>query len=353
MNWTDNSFHVLGLFQIIFIILIFITIIIGFVSALKASNTSLLITFLIFLLISFTFTLSQLIFTFSAMKIRYWNESLGCNTQFKGLFQAWNSIDIYLQAVDEIFCSKKCPCYLNRTTSIKFLQNSLIAPYYNLWFISEVKNPPKKFQDCGEVEYNQAFNNYLMRNAYFKYTLIHNKFEKYFGFIEKKFKCTGFCGLNYYNENTLTNSKIVKYLFSDVNNVPENFGCFEQILQYLKRNLFNFGILLILLFISQLLLLILIIYYYNISIQTKKNDMNVSKSSSMEQIKNSVQNSVIQIINLKQNNQIKMHINSMVKNKLNDSKKNNQLKPQGSFTPTSSQKAENRNISFLPSYTHS
>ena len=43
----------------------------------------------------------------------------------------------------------------------------------------------------------------------------------------------------------------------------------------------------------------------------------------------------------------------MVKNKLNDSKKNNQLKPQGSFTPTSSQKAENRNISFLPSYTHS
>ena len=81
--------------------------------------------------------------------------------------------------------------------------------------------------------------------------------------------------------------------------------------------------------------------------------MNVSKSSSMEQIKNSVQNSVIQIINLKQNNQIKMHINSMVKNKLNDSKKNNQLKPQGSFTPTSSQKAENRNISFLPSYTHS
>ena len=84
MNWTDNSFHVLGLFQIIFIILIFITIIIGFVSALKASNTSLLITFLIFLLISFTFTLSQLIFTFSAMKIRYWNESLGCNTQFKG-----------------------------------------------------------------------------------------------------------------------------------------------------------------------------------------------------------------------------------------------------------------------------
>ena len=102
-----------------------------------------------------------------------------------------------------------------------------------------------------------------------------------------------------------------------------------------------------------MLLLILIIYYYNISIQTKKNDMNVSKSSSMEQIKNSVQNSVIQIINLKQNNQIKMHINSMVKNKLNDSKKNNQLKPQGSFTPTSSQKAENRNISFLPSYTHS
>jgi hypothetical protein len=43
----------------------------------------------------------------------------------------------------------------------------------------------------------------------------------------------------------------------------------------------------------------------------------------------------------------------MENNKSNDSKKNNQLKPQGSFTPTSSQKAENKIISFLPSYTHS
>ena len=335
MNWTNQTFSLIGILQIISSLFIIITIIIGFFVYKNISNYLLLIIFLIFLLISFIFTFSVLIFLFISIKIKYWNESLGCNTQYKGLFQIWNSIDIYLQSIDEIFCSIKCPCYFNRTTSIKFLQNPYLAPYFNLWHLSNLSIQPIKFQDCNITSYHNAYNNYLMRNSYFNYTLNNIKFEKYFSYIEKKFKCTGFCGLTYFNEKTMTNSKIIKYLFSDVREVPENFGCLKQILNYLKWNITTFGIIFILLFILQVILFILDIILIN-SLNIEKKNLNLSKSS-QTQIKNLVNNET-NIHNILKNENLK-------DNNLNSNQSNTKI----SFSPNSSQIKEENSIHFLPS----
>ena len=335
MNWTNQTFSLIGILQIISSLFIIITIIIGFFVYKNISNYLLLIIFLIFLLISFIFTFSVLIFLFISIKIKYWNESLGCNTQYKGLFQIWNSIDIYLQSIDEIFCSIKCPCYFNRTTSMKFLQNPYLAPYFNLWHLSNLSIQPIKFQDCNITSYHNAYNNYLMRNSYFNYTLNNKKFDKYFSYIEKKFKCTGFCGLTYFNENTMTNSKIVKYLFSDVREVPENFGCLKQILNYLIWNINIFGIIFIILLILQVTLLILVLIRINI-LNIENNNQNMSNSS-QGQIKSLGEDNIPNI--LKEENK-KEEINS---------NKSNSFNIQGTFTPNSSQIEETNNIKFLPS----
>ena len=335
MNWTNQNFSLIGLLQMTLSLFIIIIVIIGFLFFINILNYLLLIIFLLFLLISLIFTLAVLIYLFIATKIRYFNESLGCNTQYKGLFQLWNSIDIYLQSIDEIFCSIKCPCYFNRTTSMKFLKNPYLASYYNLWYFSNLQIQPIKFQDCDSISYHNAYNNYLMRNSYFNYTLNNKKFDKYFSYIEKKFKCTGFCGLTYFNENTMTNSKIVKYLFSDVREVPENFGCLKQILNYLIWNINIFGIIFFILLILQVTLLILVLIRINI-LNIENNNQNMSNSS-QGQIKSLGEDNIPNI--LKEENK-KEEINS---------NKSNSFNIQGTFTPNSSQIEETNNIKFLPS----
>ena len=215
---------------------------------------------------------------------------------------------------------------------MKFLQNPYLAPYFNLWHLSNLSIQPIKFQDCNITSYHNAYNNYLMRNSYFNYTLNNIKFEKYFSYIEKKFKCTGFCGLTYFNEKTMTNSKIIKYLFSDVREVPENFGCLKQILNYLKWNITTFGIIFILLFILQVILFILDIILIN-SLNIEKKNLNLSKSS-QTQIKNLFNNetNILKNENLKDNN-------------LNSNQSNTKI----SFSPNSSQIKEENSIHFLPS----
>ena len=328
MDWTNQTFSLIGILQIISSLFIFITIIIGFLVFINLLNYLLSIIFLIFLLISFIFTLSVLIYFFIAIKIRYFNESLGCNTQNEGLFQLWNSIDIYLQSIDEIFCSIKCPCYFNRTTSIKFLKNPYLAPYFNLLYSSNSTIQPIKFQDCEKISYYNAYNNYLMRNSYFNYTLNNEKFDKYFSYIEKKFKCTGFCGLTYFNENTMTNSKIIKYLFSDVREVPENFGCLKQILNYLYWIINVFAIIYILLLLLQVSSFILIIIWIN-TLNMEKLNTNMSKSCE-DHLKSLGDN------NLNKNNNTENETNSFT------------LK--GTFTPNQSQIKEGNDMQFLPSY---
>ena len=219
----------------------------------------LLIILLITILISSIFTFIISIFLFIGTQVRYWNESLGCHTQYKGLYQAWKSVDIYLQSVDETLCSIDCPCYFNRTTTMKYLNNPNTNYYYNNWYVRNVSIDALRIQDCNKSSRKKSYNNYLMRNAYYNYTLNTYWFDWYFSKVEKYFKCTGFCGLTYYNENLRTNGKILKYLFSDLSNVPDNFGCLDSFIHWLQRMMNAVGSFFVFIFVFQIILCAIIL----------------------------------------------------------------------------------------------
>ena len=260
MDWTRYGFGAFGAAELASILLVFVVVIIAFIAINMGNNSSLLVLALILLLLSFLFTLGMAIFVFIGTRVRYWNEYIGCNTEYKGLYSAWNSVDTYIQAVDELFCSEKCPCFFNRTTQFKFFQNITIAPYLSQWKTSNNSAYPRRFQDCDKQTVQEAYNRYLMRNSYYNHTINPKKFHKYYNNIERFFHCTGFCGTTYFNRETGTNGKIAKYLFSDVaRGVPDTIGCLERMLDWLRKTLNAYGALCLILFLLQLVLFIIVI----------------------------------------------------------------------------------------------
>ena len=259
MTWTNIGWKALGATELASIILVFIVVALGFI-ALAISSACCLITLMLFLILSFLFTLAIAIFVFIGTQVRYWNEYVGCNTQYKGFLKAWGSVDLYLQSVDELFCSYRCPCYFNRTTSYKFIMNTTAAPYYNQWVKYDLKLKPIRFQQCNDTEIAEAYNNYLMRNAYYNYSLRQDWFHTYYRHIEEYFHCTGFCSLTYNNSITKTNMKIVKYLFSDVTKgVPEHIGCLDRMLDWVRKTLNAFGAVCLFMFVVEFILFIIVV----------------------------------------------------------------------------------------------
>ena len=149
MIWTNHYFGPLGILEIVAISFSMLITLISFI-IITLNSKILLIILLITLLISSIFTFIISIFLFIGTQIRYWNESLGCHTQYKGLYRAWKSVDIYLQSVDETLCSIDCPCYFNRTTTMKYLNNPNTNYYYNNWYVRNVSIDALRIQDCNK-----------------------------------------------------------------------------------------------------------------------------------------------------------------------------------------------------------
>ena len=238
MRWTKNGYGTFGALEVTAITIVAFAIVIGYV-AIGTVASGLLIFFIVVAALASLCIMGIAVFSLLATKMRYFDEYKGCNGDFDGFLSIWNAIDSYMYAVDSLFCSDACPCYLNDTTSVYYSSNSSTAPYYNLWTTSDKTSSPIRFQDCKDEVIGQAKAEYYITNAYFNNTFNDKKFYDYFANIEKKFKCTGFCGTNYFNGKTQTNQKIVKYLFSDISEqgIPEHFGCFPFIIGWLRRTL--------------------------------------------------------------------------------------------------------------------
>ena len=318
MIWTDHYFGPLGILEIVSISFSMLITIIAFI-LITLNKKILLIILLITLILSSLFVLSISILLFFGTQIKNWNENLGCHSEYKGLFLAWKSVDIYLQSVDEVLCSNDCPCYFNRTTTMKYLKNPISNYYFNTWKVRNVSIDAIKFQDCDKTAQKKAYNNYLMRNAYFKNTLNTYWFNWYFGKVEKFFKCTGFCSLSYYNENIQTNGKILKYLFSDLTKgVPENLGCLNSFLNWLLNTMNAVGILFFFIFLFQfflcvfVLLLIMEINNYDMDKNSYNSDYNNEEKIQLIENKDKDKNK-----NIEKNKFHKINLNSVLK--INDS----------------------------------
>ncbi|MCQ2816298.1 MAG: hypothetical protein MJ252_03430 [archaeon] len=260
MQWTKNGYGALGAIEITAIVLACFALLIG-LAAIASVATGLLIFFIIIAALAALFCIGTTVFALLGTRQRYFDEYKGCNGDFDGFLSVWNAVDNYMYAADSLFCGEACPCYLNETTSSYYSSNSSTAPYFNMWTISNNSASPIRFQDCPDEILGQAKAEYFITNAYFNNTFEPNKFFNYFSNIEKKFKCTGFCGVNYFNGKTGTNQKIVKYLFSDISKegIPEHFGCFPFIIGWLRETLNAIAALGIILFIILIILIIIAI----------------------------------------------------------------------------------------------
>ena len=171
---------------------------------------------------------------------------------------------------------------------------------------------------------------YVLRNAYFGHTFRVDWFHKYYKHIERHFKCTGFCGVSYFNNYTNTNQKIVKYLFSDMTKeIPEHFGCIGAIMDWLRKTLIAFAIVCLFLFLCLIILFIIgLMILCNDSDETNELISNSENSQEEPQEKK---------------------INEETK-KDNDSKQGSVITnlENMSFEPTNDQKQE-KDIKFNPS----
>lgn len=263
MTWTKYGFGALGACELACILLVFLTLIITYF-AINDGNSRIILTTILLLLLSFLFSLSMGIFIFIGTQVRYWNEYYGCDTDYYGLYSSWTSVDTYIQAVDELFCSERCPCYFNRTTQYQFLQNITLAPYLTQWTMSNNSDSPRRFQECDEQTVKEAYNVYLMRNSYYNHTIDPDKFNKYFAHVEDYFHCTGFCSTTYFNRNTQTNGKIAKYIFSDVTKgVPDYIGCLPRLMDWLQKTMNAVGSLFLIIFVLQVIMFIIAIQLLN------------------------------------------------------------------------------------------
>ena len=356
MSWTNQFFGYLGAIELSCIIFLWL-IIIGFI-AIITTKTGCLIILAILLFLGYLFVLFLAIIIFIGTRTRYWNEGLGCDTKYKGIYRAWRGIDVYIQAVDETFCGQSCKCYFNRTTYTLFSRNTTTAPYLATWYTQDIAIKPKRIQDCPKSAYKNAYNKYLERNAYFKYNFKQKWFDKYFGHVEDFFKCTGFCSLTYFNEYTQTTNKVVKYLFSDVTKgIPLYFGCLPRFLDWLRKTLNAVAAMLLFVFVFLFVLFIIVL----LLICENKNNDDENEENDEEEIEENNKNSKVKPAIIQDNvneshNLITNEKNDIKKintpknieeNKSNDNNKDDTLNFE-SFIPENDQLNEN-SIRFTPS----
>ena len=163
MNWTKHSYGSLGGLEIACIVLAIVVIAIGFL-AILSENKGLIVIFIILSFLSALFVLGVGIFFFISMRTRYWKEYLGCNADYKGFLSVWNSIDTYLQIVDQYFCGKNCPCYFGPKVTKLYTANSTTAPYYHLWEKYEFNDDSIKYYKVNGI---YVVNGYYQNDSYY------------------------------------------------------------------------------------------------------------------------------------------------------------------------------------------
>jgi len=160
--------------------------------------------------------------------------ALSCNTNFTNLLKAFQVVDSFLIQADQTLCSTGCPCFINQNVQPQFTAYN--AKTYLLW----VQSPTGvfNFTSCSNATQQSAYTN--AQNTYASSYNTTTNFSmsglaSAWSAFESDFNCTGFCQTNYTDSNGVTR-QMMKFLFTNINNgVPQNIGCFNQILNWISK----------------------------------------------------------------------------------------------------------------------
>jgi hypothetical protein len=260
-NWQYMSFTgmngALQLAAIAFMIVVAVVGILGFF----LENTLILIIFAILAFLAFIFLTGIAILDLIVdSNIRSdQRNNIGCNTNYTPLLNSYKIVDTYMQNVDTAFCSTSCPCNIYNPFAFTAYPNT-----YATWVSNT--NGVNNFTSCSAPLQNNVYTNSLSQyqsktgdNS--NRTFSTSNFANYWGSVETRFNCSGFCNTTYLN-NQGQSITIAKYLFSDINRGPPNtIGCYAPLFAWFANFLEAYGIIALIIALLMLILIILVCFW--------------------------------------------------------------------------------------------
>ena len=173
-----------------------------------------------------------------------------CIIPNKNFFEQFFYLDEYFfEESDKLLCSGECNCSLTDNTIDEFFfkydeedSNELKDAFADIIGYNNDEEKKIKTQDChietivsnlGNTMYRSKFGEGIEKEL--------KKLMNFWGKIEKKFHCTGWCKKSYKGDDGKT-KYFLKYLFSDVNNgLVENIGCMKPYRNWVQKMLRAFG----------------------------------------------------------------------------------------------------------------
>ena len=172
-----------------------------------------------------------------------------CIIPNKNFFKQFFYLDEYFffKESNNLLCSSDCHCFLTDNTIDEFLfkydeedSNEFEETFADLNYNNEDKKIIKT-QDCNFDQIVSSLSNTNYRSKFGEENIKDiKKLMNFWGKIEKKFHCTGWCEKSYYLNGT--KKYYLKYLFSDVNNgLVKNIGCMKPYRNWVQKMLRAFG----------------------------------------------------------------------------------------------------------------
>lgn len=242
---TEGTMRHLGVLNIISSVLLIINVIMGLIFFSGKFESFMYRTYYIiieFLSIIFIFAVS--IITLIGSIINWRNTHATCNYKYKGVFKNFYLLDPIFQRAEQLLCSQDCKCLLKERAYNEFTKEEVNYAIKNFTDNESDPTAATKLSEC--PNYRSYFYDILddpeIKNAFGSIQL--KEFENFWGYIEKKFKCNGWCNTTYeyFEDDKLLSSRMVKYSFSDVNNgFVEHAGCEDRYNRWLQRCLKALG----------------------------------------------------------------------------------------------------------------
>ena len=248
-RWAqEGEWRHLATLQVTAVVLVFFFCFLGIILMLDTSKCKVMqLLFTCVELLVTLFTLAVAIFALVAGAVSKSELTKSCQRDYTGIFENFKYLDDFIHLADETLCSKDCPCFFSNYSAVEDFTDFYQAhPEYkmgsNLVMNDTVENYAINFANCSLEAKSKAYGAFKYINKTGNIDI--KDFNEFWGRIEKKFKCNGWCEVNYNSQINEPNTKrkMIKYVFSDVNGgVVNNRGCMHRMVDWLPKVINTYG----------------------------------------------------------------------------------------------------------------
>lgn len=250
-RWTsEGTWRYLASLQVGVVVVVFFFCILGIVLLLSTTPCRpFQILYIVFEFFSIVLSLSISIVALVAGAISKNDLTNVCKKEYKGIFSHFKELDDLISLADEKLCSNYCPCTITNYSAYEDIIDfySKNDEYYtkdeNIIYLDNPTERVKNFNDCNTTVKEAVMQTFTSGNGKKRYfgNIKINYFTEFWGRIEKKFHCNGWCQVEY-NDSQTKKRKQIKYVFSDVNGgVVQNRGCMHRLIDWLPKVINTFG----------------------------------------------------------------------------------------------------------------